>query len=56
VTGPQVLLCTAGEVTVACAGAGDLVLRPGSSAFLGADAGRVEVRGSGEVFRAAVGV
>ncbi len=56
VTGPQVLLCTAGEVTVACAGAGDLVLRPGSSAFLGADAGPVEVRGSGEVFRAAVGV
>jgi mannose-6-phosphate isomerase len=55
VTGPQVLLCTGGEVTVQCAGAGDLVLRPGASAFVGAGAGPVVVHGSGEVFRAAVG-
>jgi mannose-6-phosphate isomerase len=56
VTGPQVLLCTAGEVTVGCPGAHDLVLRAGASAFVGAGAGPVEVRGSGEVFRAAVGL
>jgi mannose-6-phosphate isomerase len=55
VTGPQVLLCTAGEVTVGCSGGDALVLRAGSSAFVGAGAGPVEVRGSGEVFRAAVG-
>jgi mannose-6-phosphate isomerase len=55
VTGPQVLLCTAGEVTVGCTDGGTLVLRAGSSAFVGAGAGPVEVRGSGEVFRAAVG-
>jgi mannose-6-phosphate isomerase len=55
VTGPQVLLCTAGEVTVACSDGGRLVLRAGSSAFVGADCRPIEVRGDGEVFRAAVG-
>src|SRR4051794_11620977 len=55
VTGPQVLLCTAGEVTLGCSGGHQLVLRAGSSAFVGAGAGPVEVHGRGEVFRAAVG-
>jgi mannose-6-phosphate isomerase len=55
VTGPQVLLCTAGEVIVGCPEGSRLALRAGSSAFLGAGAGRVEVQGYGEVFRAAVG-
>jgi mannose-6-phosphate isomerase len=55
VTGPQVLLCTAGEVTISCPDGGRLVLRAGSSAFVGAGAGRLEVRGYGELFRAAVG-
>jgi mannose-6-phosphate isomerase len=55
VTGPQVLLCTAGEVTVGCPDGSRLVLRAGSSAFVGAGAGRLEVRGYGELFRAAVG-
>jgi mannose-6-phosphate isomerase len=55
VTGPQVLLCTAGQVTVTCQDGERLELRAGSSAFVGAGAGCVEVGGYGEVFRAAVG-
>ncbi len=55
VAGPQVLLCTSGRVVVGCAGGGELVLGAGASAFVGAGAGPVHVRGDGEVFRAAVG-
>lgn len=52
--GPQVLLCTAGTVTVQV-GARDVVLRPGESAFIGASGGPVSVTGPGELFRAAAG-
>ena len=55
VGGPQVLLCTSGEVRVGCADGDELVLPAGSSAFVGAGAGPVHVTGHGEVFRAAVG-
>jgi mannose-6-phosphate isomerase len=52
--GPQVLLCTAGTVTVAT-GQREVVLSPGESAFVGAGGGPISVRGPGELFRAAVG-
>jgi mannose-6-phosphate isomerase len=53
--GPQVLLCTAGAVGIAC-GAEAVALTPGESAFVGAGGGPVIVAGPGEVFRAAAGV
>jgi mannose-6-phosphate isomerase len=52
--GPQVLLCTAGEVTVSCP-ASRHVLRPGESVFAPAGVGPLLLAGPGEVFRAAVG-
>jgi mannose-6-phosphate isomerase len=54
VTGPQILLCTAGAVTVHRGGA-TVDLRPGYSAFVTAGDDLVTLRGTGEVFRAAVG-
>lgn len=53
-SGPQVLFCTRGPVTVSC-GRTSVVLRPGESAFLGASGGPLELTGPGEVFRALVG-
>ncbi len=55
VTGPQILLCTLGPVTVQVDGGGTVILGAGASAFLGADAGPCTLSGAGEVFRAAVG-
>jgi mannose-6-phosphate isomerase len=53
--GPQVLLCTAGAVSVRCPRA-EVTLTPGTSAFAPAGTGPLTVAGSGEVFRAAVGL
>lgn len=53
--GPQVLLCTAGTVTVRCP-RDDVTLTPGTSAFTPAGTGPLTVAGEGEVFRAAVGL
>ena len=53
--GPQVLLCTAGTVTVRCPRA-EVTLTPGTSAFTPAGTGPLTVGGEGEVFRAAVGL
>jgi mannose-6-phosphate isomerase len=53
--GPQVLLCTAGTVTVRCPRA-EVPLTPGTSAFVPAGTGPLTVAGEGEVFRAAVGL
>jgi mannose-6-phosphate isomerase len=52
--GPQILLCTAGAVTVTI-GHRDVVLHPGESAFIGAGGGPVSARGPGELFRASAG-
>jgi len=54
VVGPQVLLCTAGEVEVAVDGAA-VRLGPGESAFLGAGAATPRLRGRAVVFRSAPG-
>lgn len=53
-SGPQVVLCTAGTVGVATSSYA-LALRPGESAFVGASGGPITLAGPGEVFRAAVG-
>jgi mannose-6-phosphate isomerase len=53
--GPQVVLCTQGPVVVT-AGAHEVSLRPGESAFIGAGGAPLTVRGPGEVFRAATGL
>jgi mannose-6-phosphate isomerase len=50
-TGPQILLCTAGGVRVECGGH-QVELSPGQSAFVGASGGPVTLAGAGEVFRA----
>lgn len=55
VSGPQILLCTRGEVTLEAAG-GELTLRAGRSAFATATAGPLTLTGDGDVFRAAPGV
>jgi mannose-6-phosphate isomerase len=55
VAGPQVLLCTSGEVTVVGDDGEQLPLPAGASAFVAAGCDPVRVRGDGEVFRAAVG-
>jgi mannose-6-phosphate isomerase len=52
--GPQVLLCTAGPVSLTC-GTTTVALPAGGSAFLGAGAGRLTAAGPGELFRATVG-
>jgi mannose-6-phosphate isomerase len=52
--GPQILLCLTGDVEV-CAGGHRVTMRAGESVFLGADAGRVRLVGTGEVYRACVG-
>jgi mannose-6-phosphate isomerase len=52
--GPQVLLCTAGTVTVTT-GARKVILHPGESAFVGAGGGPISASGPGELFRAAAG-
>lgn len=51
---PQILLCTAGSVTLRAEG-GELALGPGESAYTGA-LERVEVSGEGTLFRATVAV
>ena len=53
-SGPQIVLCTAGRVLVLRGGI-ELLLRPGESAFAAADAGSLLLTGPGEVFRAAAG-
>ncbi|MEJ2579674.1 MAG: mannose-6-phosphate isomerase, class I [Kineosporiaceae bacterium] len=53
-SGPQVLLCSAGTVTVHVGGRTE-VLTPGESVFLGAGGGPLSVNGPGELFRAATG-
>jgi mannose-6-phosphate isomerase len=52
--GPELLLCTSGEATVAIAGAARLDLHQGESAFVYASDGNYEVRGNATVFRASV--
>lgn len=52
--GPQILLCTAGTITVTT-GQRNVALHPGESAFIGAGGGPVSVCGPGELFRAAAG-
>jgi mannose-6-phosphate isomerase len=52
--GPQIVLCTAGRVSLPC-GAAEHVLQPGESAFVRAAAGQLVLAGPGEVFRAATG-
>lgn len=54
VSGPQVVLCTKGTVTVSAGGA-SVTLEPGHSAFVTATAGPLTLSGEGEVFRAAPG-
>lgn len=53
-TGPQVVLCMRGEVSVCCGGTTSVRLTPGQSAFLPAAALDVTLNGRGEVFLAAV--
>ncbi len=53
--GPQVVLCTQGPVTLT-AGAHQVRLAPGESAFVGAAGAPLTVTGPGEVFRAATGL
>jgi mannose-6-phosphate isomerase len=52
--GPQIVLCTAGRVTVGRGGT-EHVLRSGESVFATAHGGPLLVTGPGEVFRAAAG-
>jgi mannose-6-phosphate isomerase len=54
VSGPQVLLCTEGEVEMAVEGL-TVRLGPGSSAFLGASASVPRLRGNAVIFRTAPG-
>jgi mannose-6-phosphate isomerase len=53
-SGPQVLLCMAGEVSVA-AGGRQLTIGPGQSAFLPPSTSPVVLLGAADVFRAGVG-
>jgi mannose-6-phosphate isomerase len=53
VWGPEILLCTSGEVTATDA-AGELALRRGASAFVPASTGAYRLSGAGVVFRAAL--
>lgn len=53
VSGPEILLCTEGEV-VAKSDAGDLVLRKGQAAFVPASSGGYAIDGAGTVYRASV--
>jgi mannose-6-phosphate isomerase len=52
--GPQIILCTAGTVRVACGGHA-VELAPGRSAFVGDGGGPVTLTGPGEIFRAFAG-
>jgi mannose-6-phosphate isomerase len=54
VSGPQIVLCTAGTVRVSCVG-GEVGLTPGRSCFVGAAGGPLTLSGPGEVFRAFAG-
>jgi len=54
VTGPQILLCTAGQVRVQTTGSA-VELVPGTSAFAAATAGPLRLSGAGQIFRAAIG-
>jgi mannose-6-phosphate isomerase len=54
VDGPQILVCTAGSVSVA--GKQTVSLAPGHSAYAGADEGAVVLSGEGTVFRATANV
>jgi len=54
---PEILLCTVGEVNLASFVDGSrLVLRPGASAFIPADAGGYHLEGRGTTFRASIGL
>jgi mannose-6-phosphate isomerase len=53
VWGPEILLCTSGEVSATDAG-GRIVLRRGGSAFVPASTGRYRLEGAGVLFRAAL--
>jgi mannose-6-phosphate isomerase len=54
VTGPTIVLATAGRVTVAT-GADAVELAPGRAAYVGADEREVTLTGAGEVFVAQPG-
>jgi len=53
--GPDILLCTEGDVNVAARGA-SLSLGKGTSVFVPAREGAYEARGEGTLFRATVGL
>jgi mannose-6-phosphate isomerase len=53
-TGPRILVCTDGEVTVHGDGAGGVTVRTGTAVYAAADAGPITLAGAGEVFVAAV--
>ncbi|MBT0767959.1 mannose-6-phosphate isomerase, class I [Kineosporia sp. J2-2] len=55
ISGPQIVLCTRGAVTVSAGGA-SVALESGQSAFVTATAGPITLTGDGEVFRAAPGL
>ncbi len=55
VSGPQIVLCTKGSVTVTADGV-SVALESGHSAFVTAAAGPITLSGEGEVFRAAPGL
>ncbi|MCD5313582.1 mannose-6-phosphate isomerase, class I [Kineosporia babensis] len=55
VSGPQIVLCTKGSVTVTAGGV-SVSLESGHSAFVTATAGPITLSGEGEVFRAAPGL
>jgi len=53
VTGPEIVLCTEGTLTMASAGGqASIVLARGAAAFVAADARRYRLDGQGTVFRA----
>ncbi|GAA3617149.1 mannose-6-phosphate isomerase, class I [Kineosporia mesophila] len=54
ISGPQIVLCTKGSVTVTAAGI-SVPLESGQSAFVTATAGPLTLSGEGEIFRAAPG-
>jgi mannose-6-phosphate isomerase len=53
-TGPRILVCTEGEVSVHEDCAGQVTVRTGAAAYAAADAGPITVAGAGEVFIASV--
>ncbi len=55
IAGPQILLCTRGQVAVR-AGERTVQLIGGASAFVTAEVGQLTFSGDGEIFRAAVGL